>query len=194
MPLPNWDISLQDAAAPYIVRWATEYDIPLEIAFALVAMESGFKPTAYRYEAHIDDASYGLAQILTRTARSVGYLGEPAGLFDPDTGLRYGLKYLRQMFDRFKNWDVAISAYNEGPGSAAIGNPRYVQGVKDRAAYFARTWDMGTDPVYPWELPPADDPPVSYLPVLDSKTIAVAGLGALVLLWAAAQRPSSRRA
>lgn len=144
--LPNWDVSLQDAAAPFIVRWADVYDIPLDIAFALIAAESSFKPTAYRSEPQIQDASYGLAQTLYKTAKGMGYTGAPTGLYDPDVSLDYGFRYLRSMFDRFGTWEQAISAYNEGPGSAAIGNPGYVDKVVSRAAYFRSAWGVDQAP------------------------------------------------
>jgi soluble lytic murein transglycosylase-like protein len=34
-------------------------------------------------------------QILPATARTMGYRGRARGLLDPDTNLRYGVKYLR---------------------------------------------------------------------------------------------------
>src|SRR5689334_16336086 len=36
----------------------------------------------------------GLTQINVRTAQALGYKGDPAGLLDAETNLRYGLKYL----------------------------------------------------------------------------------------------------
>ena len=40
----------------------------------------------------------GLTQISHATARRLGYSGTPAGLFEPDTNLRYGMKYLAQAY------------------------------------------------------------------------------------------------
>jgi soluble lytic murein transglycosylase-like protein len=36
----------------------------------------------------------GLMQLSYRTARGMGYSGSRAGLYDPETNLRYGMKYL----------------------------------------------------------------------------------------------------
>jgi soluble lytic murein transglycosylase-like protein len=40
------------------------------------------------------DGAIGLMQIKLGTARSLGYTGNAAGLKDPDTNLRYAVKYL----------------------------------------------------------------------------------------------------
>lgn len=91
-------------------------DVPAELLSAVIAAESSWKPDAYRYEAHLDDASYGLMQVLYSTAQDMGYTGPPDGLFDPATNIRYGTKYLRWLMDRFDDLWVVVAAYNAGPG------------------------------------------------------------------------------
>lgn len=87
---------------------------------AIIAVESAFNPKAYRVEVKISDASRGLMQILLRTARGVGFTGDPAELFDPKTNITYGVKFLSNLV-RSKNGDMlaAISAYNNGNGKRA---------------------------------------------------------------------------
>jgi len=87
---------------------------------AMIGTESAFKPKAYRAEPHIQDASRGLMQILLRTARGVGFTGQPLELYDPATNIRYGVAYLADLV-RAKGGNVwtAVSAYNNGSGKIA---------------------------------------------------------------------------
>jgi soluble lytic murein transglycosylase-like protein len=40
----------------------------------------------------------GLMQINARTAQSLGYQGTASGLLDPETNLRYGVRYLAEAY------------------------------------------------------------------------------------------------
>ncbi|GGE09950.1 hypothetical protein GCM10011390_31240 [Aureimonas endophytica] len=71
-----------------IERSAAENNIPPELAYAVVRVESHYNPTA------IGGGAYGLSQIKPATARGLGFAGPAQGLFDPATNLRYGMKYL----------------------------------------------------------------------------------------------------
>lgn len=139
--------SRQEEFRPLVEQWAGGYGIDPALALALVAQESGFDPRAYREEPHIDDASYGLGQILYRTAQGEGYQGAPDGLFDPGTNLRFSFKYFRWALDRTGNQvDAALSTYNGGyrPSSGygaklrtgEFRNQAYVDGVLLKARYF----------------------------------------------------------
>ena len=95
---------------------------------AVCFVESSWRPAAYRYEAHLNDASYGLFQTLYATAREMGFDGTPDGLFDPSTSAFYGVKYLAWCRDymarkvgREPTWLEILSAYNGGPGRASKG-------------------------------------------------------------------------
>lgn len=97
-----------------ILRASVESGTPYSVLKGFVALESAFDAKAYRYEAHINDASYGLAQILVRTARGVGFQGEPAELFDPYKSVLYGGKFIRQLAKKYSNVLDLIAAYNMG--------------------------------------------------------------------------------
>lgn len=95
---------------------------------AVVSIESSFDPNAYRYEKHLDDASYGLMQVLSTTARDMGYTGAPEGLLDPKTNIRVGMIYLKWVWDflagrlgREPTYDEWLSAYNGGIGNVLKG-------------------------------------------------------------------------
>jgi soluble lytic murein transglycosylase-like protein len=72
-----------------IAKYADEYDVPEELALAVVQIESNFRPTVKGSAGEI-----GLMQIKPATARLMGYEGPDYGLYDPETNIRYGMKYL----------------------------------------------------------------------------------------------------
>jgi soluble lytic murein transglycosylase-like protein len=65
------------------------HGVPPDLVRGVVAQESGFDPGAR------NGPYLGLMQIHPTTARTMGYGGRPAGLFDPETNLEYGVRYLR---------------------------------------------------------------------------------------------------
>jgi len=129
--------------------------VPVSIIKGFIAAESAFNPKAFKAEPQIQDGSYGLMQILHRTARGMGYQGPPEGLYEPAQNTRFGALLLRQLFKRFENPLDAISAYNQGrPRKAAestaiskhiygepgpdwtYANQPYVDRVASYAAYY----------------------------------------------------------
>jgi soluble lytic murein transglycosylase-like protein len=72
-----------------VSKYADEYDVPEELALAVVQIESNFRPTVKGNAGEI-----GLMQIKPATARLMGYRGPDYGLYDPETNIRYGMKYL----------------------------------------------------------------------------------------------------
>ena len=72
-----------------IARYSAEYGVPLALVHRVVKRESTYNPNA-RNGGH-----YGLMQIKPETARTMGYRGTPEGLYDAETNLKYGVKYLR---------------------------------------------------------------------------------------------------
>ena len=74
---------------------------------ALVQAESGF-----RQDVRSHAGAIGLAQLMPGTARGLGV--DP---HDPMDNLRGGARYLRQMLDQFGSTELALAAYNAGPGN-----------------------------------------------------------------------------
>lgn len=79
--------------------------VPEDLFLRLVQQESGWHTTAKSHK-----GAYGLAQLMPATARSLG-----VDHTDPHENLDGGARYLRQQFDRFKSWRLALAAYNAGP-------------------------------------------------------------------------------
>lgn len=72
-----------------IARYASSYGVPVSLARAVVRVESNFRANARGKAGEI-----GLMQIKPATARMMGYRGSTKGLFNPETNIKYGMKYL----------------------------------------------------------------------------------------------------
>ncbi len=79
--------------AALIEREALDQDVPPALAVAIAQVESGLNPNAKGI------GTLGLMQIQMPTARSVGYGGSEAGLYDARTNARYGIRYLKRALD-----------------------------------------------------------------------------------------------
>lgn len=97
-------------------RWRPEIDaaagragVDPKLLTALVWAESGFQPDAVSHAGAI-----GLTQLMPGTARGLGV--DP---HDPIQNLDGGARYLRAQLDRFGRVDLALAAYNAGPGRVA---------------------------------------------------------------------------
>lgn len=92
-----------------IKKYADAYGVPLELVRRVVKRESNGNPAARNGIYH------GLMQIAPETARTMGYQGEPKGLLDAQTNLRYAVKYLRGAYlTADKDEDQAIKLYARG--------------------------------------------------------------------------------
>lgn len=95
-----------------ITNIALHYGLEPALLKALVAVESGFNPKA-RSTAN----AIGLTQVLPSTAKGVGLQDPETNLLKPELALATGAAYLRQMWFEFRDWPLALAAYNAGPGA-----------------------------------------------------------------------------
>lgn len=86
-----------------IEKAADDNDIPRELAYAVVRVESHYNPRAR------GSGVYGLSQIKPATARGLGFDGPAEALLDPETNLRYGMRYLKGAWEQ-GNGDVCQTA------------------------------------------------------------------------------------
>lgn len=102
--------------------FAVQYNIPETLFLRLVQQESGWNPGARSHKGAI-----GLAQLMPQTARVLRVNAN-----DPKQNLEGGARYLRQMYDRFGSWRLALAAYNAGPEAVAKyrGIPPYAETQK----------------------------------------------------------------
>jgi hypothetical protein len=97
-----------------IVSEANDQGVPPEIALAVAAKESGichWGPGGGVLRGKAGE--YGVMQLMPATAASLGV--DPT---DVNQNIHGGVKYLRQLYDRFGDWALAVQHYN-GSGPAA---------------------------------------------------------------------------
>src|SRR5262249_54696114 len=70
-------------------RYAAANGIPTDFARAVVQVESDWDPQLTGRAGEV-----GLMQIKHETAQEMGYEGERDDLYEPDTNVRFGMKYL----------------------------------------------------------------------------------------------------
>lgn len=101
-----------------VSRYAQSNDVPLPLAHAIIRIESNYRPNARGAAGEI-----GLMQIKPATARLMGYKGSVKGLFDPETNIKWGMKYLGKARKLGGNTTCGtILRYNAGHGAKRM-NP-----------------------------------------------------------------------
>ncbi len=110
------------AVRPHMQAAAQKHNIDVELLQALIATESGFNITAIS-----NKGALGLMQLIPETAARYGVVDDAHGkirltqmqkLFDPQTNINAGVRYLRDLVNLFKGQlDLALAAYNAGEGA-----------------------------------------------------------------------------
>lgn len=101
------------ASTPYadlINAAAARTGVPGELLAAVAKQESGFNAKAVS-----PAGAQGLMQLMPGTARGLGVENS----FDPAQAIDGGARLLRSLLDKFGRTDLALAAYNAGPGAVA---------------------------------------------------------------------------
>lgn len=100
---------------------AGKYGIPPKLFFALINQESG-----WNYRSVSSAGAVGLTQIMPFNITAMGYNIETFKN-SPSDQLEAGAKYLSMQYKTFGRWDLALAAYNAGPGAVLMygGIPPY---------------------------------------------------------------------
>lgn len=137
-----------------IEHYGDYYQIDPILVKLIIEQESGFDPLALS-----PAGAMGLMQLMPDTAWLLG-VDDP---FDAEQNIEGGVRYFAQQMDRFSNVELALAAYNAGPGAVDTwgGVPPYPETVnyvnKIMGRYMAET-NPAADPASaetaePWEQP-----------------------------------------
>ncbi|TDX61393.1 transglycosylase-like protein with SLT domain [Methylosinus sp. sav-2] len=112
--------------------------MPGEIADAVMAVESGYDPSALGSVGEI-----GLMQVLPSTARALGFDGRMERLAVPETNIRYGVKYLAGAW-RLAGGDLctAVMKYRAGHGETRFSHRSVDYCLAVRAKLMARGYPV----------------------------------------------------
>jgi len=118
---------------PLFEKYFEKYNLPEELKY-LSVIESGLNPKAVSRARAV-----GLWQFMSGTGRYLSlkndwYLDER---MDPEKSTDAACRYLSQLYSMFHNWELALAAYNSGPGT--------VRKAIRRSGYKKSFWE-----VYPY--------------------------------------------
>lgn len=129
--------AVDPALKAHIVRSAALWQLDPYLVKAVIQAESAFDPQAVSPKSAV-----GLMQVLPSTAQDMGL--RPHGglsvaqlLTDAQVSVLVGSKYLAQQLARFGQVDLALAAYNAGPG-AVLRAGRRVPAYAETQAYVRR--------------------------------------------------------
>ena len=136
---------------PLIARILAEEGVPQELIY-LAQAESGFFPRAVS-----NKAATGMWQFMQWRGREYG-LNQTAHMddrLDPEKATRSAARHLRDLYEKFGDWYLAIAAYNCGPGN--------VEKAVERTGY-ADFWQLRSRNAIPKET-------TNYVPIILAMTI-----------------------
>jgi len=120
---PKWTGKYRGEFLDMAKAAARRNNVPEDLFLRLVQQESAWNPKAISHAGAI-----GLAQLMPGTARKLRV--DP---HDPAENPDGGARYLRQQYDRFTSWLLALAAYHAGPG--AVKRPRGLPPFHDTRHY-----------------------------------------------------------
>ncbi len=106
-PFPIPEVVTTGSYYETALQMAAKYEIPDQLFFNLVTAESNWDAMIVSPRGAI-----GLAQLMPGTAEELGV--DP---WDAYENLDGGARYLRRQYERFGTWELALAAYNAGPGA-----------------------------------------------------------------------------
>ena len=100
----------------YVEKYSKEYEVDKYLIYATIKAESNFNQ-----EATSSQGAIGLMQLLYSTAEEIapraGIEVTEENIYDPDININLGTKLLSILIQKYGNNELALAAYNAGPGN-----------------------------------------------------------------------------
>jgi soluble lytic murein transglycosylase-like protein len=109
---PDIDLTLAHSIARHAQRYAALYKRDPDLVLAIIAEESRFNPNAVS-----PAGAVGLMQVMPQWEKVLGISGS---LKDPEVSIKYGLQVLGFYMEMYKDIEMALTAYNRGPGPVDV--------------------------------------------------------------------------
>ena len=104
---PGSSLTRNQQITDLIRRVAREEGVAEHVALAIAYQESRFNPCA---KSHV--GAYGIMQLMPGTAKDLG-----VNPYEPEQNVRGGLRYFKTQLKKFGSVELALAAYNAGPGN-----------------------------------------------------------------------------
>jgi soluble lytic murein transglycosylase-like protein len=105
---PDIDLALGRSIAKHAHHYGALYKRDPDLVLAIIAEESRFNPNAVS-----PVGAVGLMQVMPQWEKVLGISGS---LKDPEVSIKYGLEVLGFYMEMYKDIEMALTAYNRGPG------------------------------------------------------------------------------
>ncbi len=103
--------------AKTVIQESSRYGLDPKLTVAVIEVESSFQPDAIS-----PAGARGLMQVMPETGRTVAlWLGmkdfQVSDLYHPVTNIEIGVRFLAELWRKYKDWDAVLTAYNRGEPS-----------------------------------------------------------------------------
>jgi soluble lytic murein transglycosylase-like protein len=109
---PDIDLALARNIARHAHHYGALYKRDPDLVLAIIAEESRFNPNAVS-----PVGAQGLMQVMPQWEKVLGISGS---LKDPEVSIKYGLEVLGFYMEMYKDIELALTAYNRGPGPVDV--------------------------------------------------------------------------
>lgn len=105
-----WLLLVPDRLKPTFDQASATYGLPENLLARVAYQESHFRQDIISGKTVSSAGAVGIMQLVPKWHPNVNPL-------DPFDAIPYAARYLRQLFNQFGSWELALAAYNWGPGN-----------------------------------------------------------------------------